>query len=132
MDTKGQKREKYSIKALLVTKDILQSQVLLGLARYDGDSRRDKATVVRLATTFLKAQQVPSSNHKDHQYDHHSDRKYKRILRLKYISYQLQTQVLRTLCKNKEARDAFALTQAKPEGALLVVTEDMEVLTTCS
>ena len=34
------------------------SQVLLGLARYDGESRRDKATVVRLATTFLKAQQV--------------------------------------------------------------------------
>ena len=33
-------------------------QVLLGLARYDGESRRDKATVVRLATTFLKAQQV--------------------------------------------------------------------------
>ena len=33
-------------------------QVLLGLARYDGDSRRDKATVIRLATTFLKAQQV--------------------------------------------------------------------------
>ena len=35
-----------------------QVQVLLGLARYDGDSRRDKATVVKLATTFLKAQQV--------------------------------------------------------------------------
>ena len=37
MDTKGQTREKYSIRALLVTKDIPQShvQVLLGLARYD-------------------------------------------------------------------------------------------------
>jgi len=68
-------------------------EVLLGLARYDGDSRRDKATVVRLATTFLKAQQV-----------------------------------LRALCQNKEAKEAFAVTQAKPEGALVVVTEDMEVL----
>ena len=43
---KGQKVNKQTI------------QVLLGLARYDGDSRRDKATVVKLATTFLKAQQV--------------------------------------------------------------------------
>ena len=42
-----------------------------------------------------------------------------------------KTQVLRALCQNKEAKEAFAVTQAKPEGALVVVTEDMEVLTTC-
>ena len=41
---------------------------------------------------------------------------------------QSKTQVLRALCKNKEAREAFGVTQAKPEGALVVVTEDMEVL----
>ena len=41
----------------------------------------------------------------------------------------LKPQVLRALCKNKEAKEAFAVPQAKPEGALVVVTEDMEVLT---
>ena len=45
------------------------------------------------------------------------------------INSQNTFQVLRALCKNKEAKEAFAVTQAKPEGALLVVTEDMEVLT---
>ena len=33
------------------------------------------------------------------------------------------------MCKNKEGKEAFAVTQAKPEGAVVVVTEDMEVLT---
>ena len=42
-----------------------------------------------------------------------------------------KTQVLRALCQNKEAKEAISVTQAKPEGALVVVTEDMEVLTTC-
>ena len=42
--------------------------------------------------------------------------------------FQSKTQVLHALCKTKEAREAFGVTQAKPEGALVVVTEDMEVL----
>ena len=91
--------------------------MLLGLARYDGDSRRDKATVVRLATTFLKAQQVPLQWQLSTKKNNASPS----------IS-QSKTQVLRALCKNKEAREAFGVTQAKPEGALVVVTEDMEVL----
>lgn len=33
------------------------------------------------------------------------------------------------MCKNKEGKEAFAVTQAKPDGAVVVVTEDMEVLT---
>merc|ERR1719347_2174902 len=34
---------------------------LLGLTRYDRDSRTDKATIVRLATTFLKSKEMFSS-----------------------------------------------------------------------
>ena len=34
------------------------------------------------------------------------------------------------MCKNKEGKEAFAVTQeTKLEGAVVVVTEDMEVLT---
>ena len=66
-------------------------QVVLGLARYDGDTRKDKATVVKMATTFLRAQEV-----------------------------------LEAMCR--EGEEAVTLSQARLGGALLLVTEELEVL----
>ena len=44
-----------------------------------------------------------------------------------FIVHQSESQVLRSLCKNKEGKEEVAVTHAKPEGALVVFTEDMEV-----
>ena len=41
--------------------------------------------------------------------------------------HRSESQVLRSLCKNKEGKEEVAVTHAKPEGALVVFTEDMEV-----
>ena len=44
-----------------------------------------------------------------------------------FIVHRSESQVLRSLCKNKEGKEEVAVTHAKPEGALVVFTEDMEV-----
>ena len=65
--------------------------MVLGLARYDGETRKDKATIVKMATTFLRAQEV-----------------------------------LGALCKAGE--EEVTVSQARLGGALIMVTEELEVL----
>ena len=65
--------------------------MVLGLARYDGETRKDKATIVKMATTFLRAQEV-----------------------------------LGAMCKAGE--DEVTVSQARLGGALIMVTEELEVL----
>ena len=45
----------------------------------------------------------------------------------KQQAHRSESQVLRSLCKNKEGKEEVAVTHAKSEGALVVFTEDMEV-----
>ena len=57
-NVRDEARESARVRRAAEGKLLKELEVVLGLARYDGDTRRDKASIVHLATTFLKCQEV--------------------------------------------------------------------------